>query len=80
MNFYVDLRLAVSTGKLAHPGDHFYFRRSAPNSWADGTRVLTYRKNKNPFRRDRMGYVCAGVVVSLIVGMAVRTDRKTACV
>jgi hypothetical protein len=40
MNFYVDLRLAVSTGKLAHPGDHFYLKRSAPNSWADGTRVL----------------------------------------
>jgi len=40
MNFYVDLRLAVRSGKLAHPGDHFYFKRSAPNSWADGTRVL----------------------------------------
>ncbi|MFZ0797242.1 MAG: hypothetical protein WCA13_02025 [Terriglobales bacterium] len=40
MNFYVDLRLAVRTGKLAHPGDHFYFKRSAANSWADGTDVL----------------------------------------
>jgi len=40
MSFYVDLRLAVKTGKLAHPGDHFYFKRSTPNSWADGTRVL----------------------------------------
>jgi hypothetical protein len=39
MAFYVDLRLAV-TGKLAHPGDHFYFKRGAPNSWADGTHVL----------------------------------------
>jgi len=40
MNFYVDLRLAVRSGNLGHPGDHFYFKRSAPNSWADGTRVL----------------------------------------
>jgi len=40
MNFYVDLRLAVRSGKLTHPGDHFYFKRGAPNSWADGTRVL----------------------------------------
>ena len=40
MGFYVDLRLAVRTGKLAHPGDRFYFKRSAPNSWADGTYVL----------------------------------------
>jgi hypothetical protein len=41
MAFYVDLQLAVRTGKLAHPGDHFYFKRGAPNSWADGTHVLT---------------------------------------
>ncbi|HKH99031.1 MAG TPA: hypothetical protein VJ999_07985 [Candidatus Sulfotelmatobacter sp.] len=40
MSFYADLRLAVRTGKLAHPGDHFCFKRSAPNSWADGTHVL----------------------------------------
>jgi hypothetical protein len=41
MTFYVDLWLAVRTGKLVHPGDHFSFKRSAPNSWADGTHVLT---------------------------------------
>lgn len=40
MNFYADLRLAVKTGKLNHAGDHFYFKRSTPNSWADGTHVL----------------------------------------
>ena len=41
MTFYVDLWLAVKTGQLAHPGDHFYFKRGSPNSWADGTYVLT---------------------------------------
>jgi hypothetical protein len=40
MTFYVDVWLAKRTGKLALPGDHFYFKRSAPNSWADGTHVL----------------------------------------
>jgi hypothetical protein len=41
MTFYVDLWLAVKTGKLTHAGDHFYFKRSTPNSWADGKYVLT---------------------------------------
>jgi hypothetical protein len=39
MTFYVDLWLAVK-GNLAHPGDHFYFKRGTPNSWADGTYVV----------------------------------------
>ena len=39
--FYSDLWLSVKTGKLAHSGDHFYFKRSTPNSWADGTYTLT---------------------------------------
>ena len=41
MTFYSDLWLCVKTGKLAHSGDHFYFKRSTPNSWADGTYTLT---------------------------------------
>jgi hypothetical protein len=41
MTFYVDLWLAVKTGKLIHAGDHFYFKRGTPNSWADGNSVLT---------------------------------------
>lgn len=41
MTFYVDLWLAVKTGKLAHAGDHFYVKRRTPNSWADGNYVLT---------------------------------------
>lgn len=41
MTFYSDLWLSVKTGKLAHSGDHFYFKRSTPNSWADGTYTLT---------------------------------------
>jgi len=40
MTFYVDLWLAVKTGALTHPGDHFYFKKGTPNSWADGTDVL----------------------------------------
>ena len=40
MTFYVDLWLAAKAGNLAHPGDHAYVKRGAPNSWADGTRVV----------------------------------------
>jgi hypothetical protein len=40
MTFYVDLQLAARTNKLTHPGDHFYFKRITPNSWADGAYVL----------------------------------------
>jgi hypothetical protein len=35
MTFYVDLWLAVKTGKLTRAGDHFYVKRSTPASWAD---------------------------------------------
>src|SRR5258708_9082137 len=41
MTFYSDLWLSVKTDKLAHSGDHFYFKHSTPNSWADGTYTLT---------------------------------------
>lgn len=40
MTFYVDLWLAVKTGKLTRAGDHFYVRRGTPASWADGNHVL----------------------------------------
>jgi hypothetical protein len=40
MTFYADLWLAQKTGKLVHAGDHFYFKRSVPSSWADGNYVL----------------------------------------
>jgi hypothetical protein len=40
MTFYVDLWLAVKTGALTHSGDHFYFKKGTPNSWADGVHVL----------------------------------------
>jgi hypothetical protein len=40
MTFYADLWLAQKIGKLVHAGDHFYFKRSIPNSWADGNYVL----------------------------------------
>ena len=40
VTFYVDLWLAVKTGKLTHAGDHFYAKRGTPASWADGSHVL----------------------------------------
>jgi hypothetical protein len=40
LTFYADLWLAAKTGQLVHPGDHFYFKRGTPNSWADGHYVL----------------------------------------
>lgn len=40
MTFYADLWLAQKIGKFTHAGDHFYFKCSAPNSWADGKYVL----------------------------------------
>lgn len=40
MTFYVDLWLANRLKKLSHAGDHFYFKRGTPNSWADGNYVL----------------------------------------
>jgi hypothetical protein len=40
MTFYVDLWLANRLNKLSHAGDHFYFKRGTPNSWADGNYVL----------------------------------------
>jgi len=40
MTFYVDLWLALKTGQVTKPGDHFYFPMGTPSSWADGSRVL----------------------------------------
>jgi hypothetical protein len=40
LTFYVDLWLANRLKKLSHAGDHFYFKRGKPNSWADGDYVL----------------------------------------
>jgi hypothetical protein len=40
LTFYVDVRLAIKNGKLAKAGDHFYFKRGTPASWADGTYVV----------------------------------------
>jgi len=40
MTFYVDYWLGAKIGKLVHAGDHFYFKRGTPNSWADGAYVL----------------------------------------
>jgi len=40
LTFYADLWLAIKTGQVKRAGDHFYFKRSSPNSWADGNYVL----------------------------------------
>lgn len=40
MTFYVDVWLALKTGKLTKAGDHFYRQMGTPSSWADGVRVL----------------------------------------
>jgi hypothetical protein len=40
LTFYVDVRLAIKNGNLAKAGDHFYFKRGTPASWADGNYVL----------------------------------------
>lgn len=40
LTFYADMQVAMSQGNLRHAGDHFYFKHSAPNSWADGRYAL----------------------------------------
>jgi hypothetical protein len=39
LTFYADMLIAKTQGKLARAGDHFYFKHSTPNSWADGMYV-----------------------------------------
>ena len=34
------MTVAAGQGNLTHPGDHFYFKHGAPNSWADGNYAL----------------------------------------
>ncbi len=38
LNFYADMTVARN-GRVAHPGDHYYFKNGTPNSWADGNYV-----------------------------------------
>lgn len=38
--FYVDVWMAVRSGKLIQPGDHFYSKLGTPASWADGNYTL----------------------------------------
>jgi len=40
LTFYADMIVAVGQGNLSRPGDHFYFKHVAPNSWADGNYAL----------------------------------------
>jgi hypothetical protein len=42
LTFYSDMQTAIrAKTQLNHAGDHFYFKYGAPNSWADGTYVMT---------------------------------------
>lgn len=40
LNFYVDVWMAVKTGKLTKKGDHVYVKNGVPSPWADGVHVL----------------------------------------
>ena len=40
LTFYADVQLAMRQKNLFHAGDHVFVKRSIPNSWAYGTRVL----------------------------------------
>jgi hypothetical protein len=40
LTFYADLKIAMNQKNLAHAGDHAYVTFGAPNSWADGTKVV----------------------------------------
>jgi hypothetical protein len=41
LTFYADVQLAMREPALAQPGDHVYVNDGNPNSWADGSRILT---------------------------------------
>jgi len=41
LTFYADVRLALREPGLNQSGDHVYVNDGNPNSWADGSRVLT---------------------------------------
>ena len=41
LTFYADVQLAMREPDLAQPGGHVYVNDGSPNSWADGSRILT---------------------------------------
>jgi hypothetical protein len=40
LTFYADVKIAMNQKSLMHAGDHAYVSYGAPNSWADGTKVV----------------------------------------
>jgi hypothetical protein len=40
LTFYADVKIAMNQKGLVHAGDHAYVSYGAPNSWADGTKVV----------------------------------------
>src|SRR5580658_9482510 len=40
LTFYADVKIAMNQKGLRHAGDHAYVSFGAPNSWADGTKVV----------------------------------------
>lgn len=41
LTFYADVQIAMREPSLAQPGDHVYVNDGNPNSWADGSRIVT---------------------------------------
>jgi hypothetical protein len=41
LTFYADVQLAMREPALVQPGDHVYVNDGNPNSWADGSRIVT---------------------------------------
>jgi hypothetical protein len=40
LTFYADVKIAMNQKGLTHAGDHAYVNFGAPNSWADGARIV----------------------------------------
>jgi hypothetical protein len=40
LTFYADVKIAMNQKGLAHAGDHAYVNFGAPNSWADGAKIV----------------------------------------
>jgi hypothetical protein len=40
LTFYADVKIAMNQKGLTHAGDHAYVSYGAPDSWADGTKVI----------------------------------------
>jgi hypothetical protein len=67
LTFYADVQLALREPALAQPGDHVYVNDGSPNSWADGSRILT-GEDVIDFDITLADVNLADSVVTLVVG------------